>query len=181
MITPLHGSGVQGKGGDYAGACSWLDLDRGRAVFAGREGGRWRAEPSRANRSRFLPPVARAEGWTRSVTGRPAGASAQSREPSMDCISAQLIRCSPVGLPPRFPYSLFFSSRRHGATPRSRQGGAERLRFSRRGVGAASAKRSARLERFASLSPYLLYPDDLGALGLGLICSVRAGNPPKYL
>jgi hypothetical protein len=91
MITPLHGNFVQGRG-DYAGTCSWLDLDRGRAVFAGREGG---GELSRANRSRFLPPVAaRRGGPGRSPVGGRLGAFAQT----------------------------------------SMEGGAERLRFSRRWV-----------------------------------------------
>jgi hypothetical protein len=61
MITPLHGSFVQGKGG-LRRRMQLAVSGRGRVVFARREGG---GLPSRANRSRFLPPMAQAEGWTR--------------------------------------------------------------------------------------------------------------------
>jgi len=59
-IDPIPRQWRPGEGGLFADACRWMDLDRGRAVFAGTEEGG--GEPSRANGSRFLPGGLQREG-----------------------------------------------------------------------------------------------------------------------
>ena len=72
-IDPIPRQWRPGEGGLFADACRWMDLDRGRAVFAGTEEGG--GEPSRANGSPVacrerVDPVGVTGEWTRSLSNQ---------------------------------------------------------------------------------------------------------------